>query len=505
MLKAACTGTLYGDEAVTAYSDGTTDVQFDCFFINGISKFTFDGSKISGTDADGNKVFEHTYTDAGEFSISGMMDGELYETADSDAGEFRYFLMMPDTPAETYHIEFRYGSDKDALAQYSEGKYAYWLAAGILEDRDDAMIENVIALFCEENLAGQGAAVEFAAGTGTPEDPYIIETAEQLAGIAANYGACYKLDADIDLAGVQWQPIGAFMPIGTEGEEAETPNSDYAFSGIFNGNGHKVSNLKVDAPSSYTVGLFGCTANAKIFDLTVENADINGALMTGAVVGYAYMSEITDVTLSGKNTVRGNSMDYMGQAANADMVGGIVGAGMNSVIRNCTAAADIIIPDGGTNAGIVGGGLEVTDVIGCKASGTITAGDNCMGLGGVAGCGFGSEEIADNTAADVTITAGANAYLVGGVIGYAGGYEDEQYGVTVTAITGCKSENTRIIAGNGAKAVGGIIGGGFYSEEAAALGAPYDVPAVYTIENCIDGTSLTNIEIESSETMSCCS
>ena len=342
------------------------------------------------------------------------------------------------------------------------------------------MIDNVISLFCEENLGGKTQAVEFAGGTGTPEDPYIIETAEQLAGISSDFAASYRLDADIDLKDVQWQPIGAFMPMGTEGDEAETPNSDYAFTGIFNGNGHKISNLKIDAPSGFTVGLFGCVSNSKISDLTVENADINGALMTGAVVGYSFASEITNVTLSGNNTVRGNSMDYNGTPTNADMVGGIVGAGMDSVIRDCTASADIIIPDGGSNAGI----------------GTITAGDNCMGLGGVAGCGFGSETISGNTAEDVTITAGANAYLVGGVIGYAGGYEDAQYGVTVTEIKDCTSKNTELTLGDGAKAVGGIIGGGFYSEIAAAYGAPYDSPAVFTISGSTNGTDYNGNSVD---------
>ena len=64
--------------------------------------------------------------------------------------------MMPDTPASTYHLEFRYGSDVDALTQYNAGPYAYWLAAGFPADADQAMIENVITLFCEENLAEMG-------------------------------------------------------------------------------------------------------------------------------------------------------------------------------------------------------------------------------------------------------------------------------------------------------------------------------------------------------------
>lgn len=152
MLKTACSGTIYGQEAVDAFGDGSNGAQFDCAFINGVDTITFDGATISGT-LEGNEVFRHEYAYVGPLSLGGMMDGTLYETADADAGEFKYFYMMPDTPATTYHLEFRYGSDVDALTQYNEGPYAYWLAAGFPADADQAMIENVIALFCEENLA----------------------------------------------------------------------------------------------------------------------------------------------------------------------------------------------------------------------------------------------------------------------------------------------------------------------------------------------------------------
>jgi hypothetical protein len=152
MLKAACNGTIYGQEAVDAFGDGSNGAQFDCLFINGVDQITFDGTTISGS-LEGEEVFKHEYAYVGPLSLAGMMEGTLYETADADAGEFRYFYMMPDTPATTYHLEFRYGSDVDALTQYNEGPYAYWLAAGFPVDADEAMIENVVTLFCEENLA----------------------------------------------------------------------------------------------------------------------------------------------------------------------------------------------------------------------------------------------------------------------------------------------------------------------------------------------------------------
>ncbi len=152
MLKTACNGTLYGPEAVDAYGDGTGGAQFDCLFIQGVSTITFDGKTIRGADADGQQMFSHEYTYAGKLSLGGMMEGYLYKTSDEDAGEFTYFYMMPDTPDTTFHLEFRYGSDVDALALYHDGPYAYWLAAGFPTDADEAMKENVISLFVLENL-----------------------------------------------------------------------------------------------------------------------------------------------------------------------------------------------------------------------------------------------------------------------------------------------------------------------------------------------------------------
>lgn len=157
MLKAACNGTIYGQEAIEAFGDGSNGAQFDCLFIGGVSTITFDGATISGADESGNQVFSHEYAYTGKLVLGGMMEGYLYETADENAGEFKYFYMMPDTPATTFHLEFRYGSNVDDLTKYNEGPYAYWLAAGFPVDADEEMIKNVITLFCEENLAGAQA------------------------------------------------------------------------------------------------------------------------------------------------------------------------------------------------------------------------------------------------------------------------------------------------------------------------------------------------------------
>ena len=148
---------MHGQEAVDAFGDGSEGAQFDCLFINGVKQFVFDGKTVSGLDADGKTVFSHEYRFVQPASIAGMMNGYLYQTDDQDAGEFEYLFLLPDTPDTTFHIEFRYGSDPEALLLYNNGPYAYWLAAGIPADRSEQLVEDVIRLFCAENLAEMSA------------------------------------------------------------------------------------------------------------------------------------------------------------------------------------------------------------------------------------------------------------------------------------------------------------------------------------------------------------
>ena len=150
-LSSMVTGDVYGEDAVKAYANGGG--AYFCGFTNSLATLTFDGetSTISGTDKDGNVLFSHTYHYIGMEPVHGLYE---FESDDADSGEFTYFFLAPDTSAETYHIEFRYGSDAEALSQYDAGEYAYWVASGISTDCDQTMIDNCIKLFCTENLAG---------------------------------------------------------------------------------------------------------------------------------------------------------------------------------------------------------------------------------------------------------------------------------------------------------------------------------------------------------------
>ena len=152
MLKSSMSGTVIGQEAMDAYAGDPDGAKFNCDFTGGVDTFQFADSTITGFDTAGREVFSYTYSFVG---YDETWDFYEYKTEDADAGEFTYFVMRSDTPEATYHIEFRYGSDLDALIDFYEGDYAYWMPAGILTNADDAMAESGIKLFCTENLAQQ--------------------------------------------------------------------------------------------------------------------------------------------------------------------------------------------------------------------------------------------------------------------------------------------------------------------------------------------------------------
>ena len=109
----------------------------------------FEGRRIKGIDAEGNEVFSHTYSNVGYDAAN---DFHYYKSDDDNDDEFAYFFFRSDNPTDTYHIEFRYGSSKEGASDYCTGKYAYWLAAGVLEN-DDEQCEKAIKLFVQENTA----------------------------------------------------------------------------------------------------------------------------------------------------------------------------------------------------------------------------------------------------------------------------------------------------------------------------------------------------------------
>ena len=312
-----------------------------------------------------------------------------------------------------------------------------------------------------DDLLKGGSAAVFAGGDGTEEHPYVITTPEGLSAVCDNLSAHYRLNADIDLSGAEWTPIGAFTPEGDPDAERKIPVKEDAFTGVFDGGSHTVSNVLIHESDSDAVGLFACVRDAHIYNLAVDGASVDGHTLTGAVVGYAYNFRLTAVSLTGANAIVGHE--------SAESVGGVIGGATNSLIDSCSAKANVVLPDNSGKAGILCGGLETTSVINGYATGTLTAGDGCSEIGAIAGSVSDSEEITNSRVENVGITVGERAAFVGGMTGRIENRQEGTENALVTAVSRCAVESAEIRAGEDSGALGGIVGGGSASTDGNAF------------------------------------
>lgn len=156
----------------------------------------------------------------------------------------------------------------------------------------------------------------YSGGTGEPDDPYRIATAEDLivlGEIPEDYGKHFILTADIDLApNLAGRRVFDSAVIAPDTDTAQSRFQGTPFTGLLNGNGHVVSHLTVTG-ASY-VGLFGQLGRgAMVFDLAVEAVDVNG---TGDYVG----------GLAGENDGAIATCYSTGMVNGDQYVGGLVGS-----------------------------------------------------------------------------------------------------------------------------------------------------------------------------------
>lgn len=234
----------------------------------------------------------------------------------------------------------------------------------------------VSCIFCSGVSFNMWAA-GFASGTGTVEDPYVVSTADELNSVRDNLSAHYKLGADIDLA--NWitinTPATGWAPIGTD----TSP-----FVGTFDGNGHVIENIWIDADAA-NVGLFGVIGGdvtiQKLGVIVADGKKITGSSNVGILVGLSTgvggtkQTLIQEVYVSGnvesKGTLVGgivgrnnnqhititNSYAKGNVYATADGVGGIIGSsygGCTVLIEKCYALNNITVDGGGSTGGIMG-------------------------------------------------------------------------------------------------------------------------------------------------------
>lgn len=279
---------------------------------------------------------------------------------------------------------------------------------------------------------GTAIADGFAAGEGTQDNPFQIETAAELAYFAKNVNAGNWYDGeyivlknDLDLNNQEWTPIG---------------NARKPFKGNFDGNNHTVTGMKISGALD-CVGLFGgCTrynVDSAIKNITVKNSDIHGEKFVGAIVGRAEEINIENCrsignTINGETDVGGicgkiggysggkvsqcyNSSKVTGQGR----VGGI--AGMGGIAENCLNTGEItIIREAYRSAcggifGIFGDATTSARVTACVNLGKVSGGESFGGIvgktetsstGHISNCYYNMDAITGGFDAGTALTAG---------------------------------------------------------------------------------------------------
>jgi len=196
----------------------------------------------------------------------------------------------------------------------------------------------------------------FSSGNGESNDPYLISTADELNSIGHNprlMDAHFRLENDIDLEVIDFFIIGSRI---------------FPFSGVFDGNGHTISNFNHTTKYVDFVGLFGYVKGpmAEIRNLGLINPNINLASGdVGSLAGY-----IGDGTISNCYSDGGSVNGY-------GHVGGLVGS-INGSITNCHSSTTVSGIE--SVGGLVG---SVISLIGSNEyTGTIS---NCYSIGSVSG------------------------------------------------------------------------------------------------------------------------
>ena len=226
--------------------------------------------------------------------------------------------------------------------------------------------------------------------------------------------AVVSLDADLDLTGVAWKPIGSVF----DGDG----NLQHYFSGKFYGNGHTISNLdfsvnygKTEYPS---FGFFSEVYGAEISSLTIQgelDVSNSGAVYFGTVAGVAADSKISDcvsdVSFTDTDKYINGTVALCGYAINSTIeycqnkgnfsitkdvssfqMGGIVGLAQNSTVQYCANTGNMTSWAPCTG-GIVGQLYQGSKIINCYSTGEmVPLGKGTTDFGGIAGIvGAGTE------------------------------------------------------------------------------------------------------------------
>ncbi len=228
----------------------------------------------------------------------------------------------------------------------------------------------------------------------------------------------------------EWTTGGGWTPIGN--------SSSNAFSAIFNGNGHTISNLMINRPYTDNIGMFGyMVREASISDVGLLDVNVGGNNDVGGLVGYNHYGSITDSYATGSVTGSGTNSH----------VGGLIGYNVHGSITDSYATGSVT--GRGTRSyvgGLIGYNVHgsITD---SYATGSVTGRGTRSYVGGLVG--FNNHGSITNSYV-MKVVRGSHASDAGGLVGY------NNYGrITNSYATGN-------VWGAGISDTGGLVGYNYY-------------------------------------------
>lgn len=249
-------------------------------------------------------------------------------------------------------------------------------SSNVTIDANNVLTMNSAVSSVETVIINIAAKPDFTLASGSPTsftislvpdaaDPIEISTVADLAIVEAYPAKNYKLMADLDMTGVTFDGLCSV---------------DNPFTGIFDGNGHVISNVTntkwADLKAKVKgAGLFNATRGATIKKLGVESALVTGIDQNvGAIIGQMQGGLIEECYVVNSQI---NGYDHVGS-----LVGGVNDYnGAGATVRNCYGNASVYSTNyqaGGLTGTIMKGLVEK-----CYFTGTVKdAGDRAIGLAG---------------------------------------------------------------------------------------------------------------------------
>ncbi|KQW97063.1 hypothetical protein ASC94_09695 [Massilia sp. Root418] len=271
-----------------------------------------------------------------------------------------------------------------------------------------------------------GSFLRTIGGNGSGATPYTLVDIYGVQGIGTLSGShSYVLNNNIDASGTSgWNGGAGFQPIG---------NSDYSYSGTFNGNSKAISGLVINRPDSDNVGLFGYFGGS-INNLTLTGGSISGHRNVGALVGRtsgadAHFSNVhTSAAVSGKGNVGGLAGYSGAEIDNASSSGAVTGGYESQYASNI--------------GGLVG--YNFGSISGSHSSASVTTSGQGY-AGGLVGANY-SDQAGDGSINDsyATGNVSSSGEIVGGLVG-------DNVGGAITAAYASGSVQ-------GGRNVGGLVG-----------------------------------------------